>query len=475
MRYSALAFLIGISITQYWPHLPTSVLLNCILIIGVVLLVVAKCWRLSMVACFAWALLGWAWLFISITPVFTWQLPTEWIGQTCLAHGEIVSEPIIIGQRQKFILAIDRLQCGNQQTDFTKAKRILLSWYSTPKKARVTRTSYWQLKIRIKPGWGNVNPGGFDTEKWLLTQRVRYVGYVVNSTENQQHRAASQAVIIQKISQWRMRIQAYLEGILSDFPSRNLLLAMLVGKRTQLSPKTWAILQATGTSHLMAISGLHVGMVATLVGFIVLRVWRCNGRMCLLIPAPLVGYTAALIAAVFYSGLAGFALPTQRALIMFAVFVIALLYRRRFPLLYGFNLALWCILLHDPLVTFTIGFWLSFAAIAAIVYGVSGYQHPIRIWRLTRAQWVISLLLAPLTLWFFSQVSLIGLFANAVAIPWIGFVVLPMGFCGLILSNLLPALGQACLHLSATLLTYLWHYLTWLSHITVQLRWDQMR
>ncbi len=240
---------------------------------------------------------------------------------------------------------------------------------------------------------------------------------------------------------------------------------MLVGERAQLSPTTWQVLQATGTSHLMAISGLHIGMIATLVGFVALRLWRCGGSLCLVAPAPLVGYSAGLIAAVFYSGLAGFTLPTQRALMMFSVLVMAFICRRRWSLLQGLYIALWCVLLFDPLVTLTIGFWLSFTAVAAISYAVAGYRSPSRLWQLTRAQLAVSVLLGPLTLWFFSQLSLVSLLANAIAIPWIGWVVLPIGFCGLIISSLSPALGQWCLHVSATLLHYLWQYLTWLSYI----------
>ncbi len=218
----ALAFLIGISMTQSWSILPTSMVITCVAIVAALLLIIACYWRLSIMAYVAWIMLGWAWLFSNATPILAWHLPSPFIGQTCLTYGEIVSEPITIGHRQRFIMALHSLQCGQQHMTFDQPKRVLLNWYSMPKQVRVMRTDHWRLTIKLKPGWGKANPGSFDSEKWLLTQRVHYVGYVINSIDNQQQVGSNQHVIRQHISQWRIDIQQYLRNALSTSPGRQL-------------------------------------------------------------------------------------------------------------------------------------------------------------------------------------------------------------------------------------------------------------
>ena len=464
MRYSALAFLFGASLTQYWVHLPAKWILLGIGLCGVVGLILALYTHKRFIAYFAFVLLGWVWLFWSAGSVLQQHFPENWIGKTVLIQGRIISEPVRMKAREKFIVAVNQLIYQQQTITLQQPQRVLLNWYRAPEQLSPEYGSHWQLSVRLKKGWGHANPGSFDFEKRLLSQKISYVGYVVNTANNQQK---MQPAFWKKLSVLRILLQNKLQMALGADQASQLLLAMLVGQRSNLSPATWQLLQATGTSHLMAISGLHVGMIAGIVGLIAFRLWRFSARLCLLLPAPFAAALFSLLAATGYSALSGFALPTIRALLMLVFFIMALLYQRRFMPWQAFSFALWGILLFAPLSILTVGFWLSFAAVASIVYAFKGYEKKSKIRQILRIQWVISLLLAPLTLWFFSSVSLVGFVANLVAIPWVGFIVLPLGFLGFALLFVSPMWGAFCLRWASMLLHYLYQYLSWLSHFSL--------
>ncbi|MCD6055672.1 MAG: internalization-related competence protein ComEC/Rec2 [Gammaproteobacteria bacterium] len=462
MFTNGLAFLLGASLTGYWQNLPAYPWLLGTGGAGLLLLSLGVIGHKPVLNCLACLMVGWAWLFINVYPVMQSPLPDAWLGKTVIVTGKIDSVPLELPEQARFIFLMDSIHLKSPQKTIHLKKRLLLNWYFPAEHIKLEYGTHWQLAVRLKPGRGSANPGSVDFEKTLITKHSRYVGYVVNIQDN--HRL-SIVNPFTKLIHWRQNLAERIKETLTNSQSSALLLAMLIGERAQLSPETWKVLQATGTSHLMAISGLHVGMVAAFMGFIISHLWRFSARACLMIPAPIAGWIAALLLAGLYSLFSGFALPTQRAMIMLLVMVLGIISRRRFMTAQALSLALWCLLLWDPLTVLTTGFWLSFGAVAAIMYGTA-YRKPVSFyWRVIRTQWAVTLLLAPLTLWFFSQVSLIGLLANSIAIPWVGFIVLPLAFIGLGLLSILPGIGESCLYLSRALLETLFEGLTWLSHL----------
>ena len=224
-----------------------------------------------------------------------------------------------------------------------------------------------------------------------------------------------------------------------------LVTALAVGIRSDMRAADWEVLVRTGTIHLVAISGLHIGMVAGLVMFLGGRVWRFAGALPLKLPAPQAGVAAGLLAGIVYALLAGMTIPTQRAVCMLAAVAAALFFSRRAFAAETWVLALAVVLAFDPLAPLAAGFWLSFGAVAVLVLGVARARrsgdaesklahralHTFGAW-----SWIQLLLfigMAPLLLALFHRVSLAAPLANLAAIPVIGMGAVPAALAGLAL------------------------------------------
>jgi ComEC/Rec2-related protein len=237
-------------------------------------------------------------------------------------------------------------------------------------------------------------------------------------------------------------------------PASVLLPGLILGDRGQMRTAHWETLRRTGTTHLMAISGLHVGLVAGLAFWVAATAWRATGRLMLWWPAPYAGATAALCAAAAYALMAGLSVATQRALIM-----------RSLPPGRSLAVALWLILLLDPMTVLEPGFWLSFLGAGSILFALATAPGPRR-WRLwLRVQLMLGLVLAPATLAYFGQVSLLSPLANLLAIPVVGVVVVPTALvASLVLVWGDPwGAGSLLLELAAWVLNHLWPILEWLA------------
>jgi competence protein ComEC len=237
-------------------------------------------------------------------------------------------------------------------------------------------------------------------------------------------------------------------------------MALALGHRSGIAPDDWDVLRATGTTHLVAISGLHIGIVA-LIGFQCGRmVWGLAGPLRRLGPRPIAQAWIGLAAAAAYAALAGFALPTVRALLMLAVALATIVLRRRARPLEGLATAAAAVLLFDPLAPLGASFWLSFGAVAAILYLATGRVAPIgRAQRWIALQLGITVALTPLLLGFFGQASLVAPIANLVAIPWISLVIVPLTLAGTALATIWPDCGQVLFALAEIALMPLWRFL----------------
>jgi competence protein ComEC len=195
--------------------------------------------------------------------------------------------------------------------------------------------------------------------------------------------------------------------------------------------------------------------------------WRRSTRLTLLFPAKHAGASAALITAFIYSALAGFSLPTQRACIMLSVGIMVLLSKRKINIWHSWSLALLLVLIINPLSIVTESFCLSFSTIALIIYGMQGRlcMHGIW-WKWGRVQWVIGIGLMPLSLYLFQECSLISFVANTLAIPWLGFLILPFCFLSSMLIGIFPACSVLLLMIANKNLGLLWSILSSLSHLS---------
>lgn len=270
----------------------------------------------------------------------------------------------------------------------------------------------WKMTAKLRSPRGFLNPGGFDYERWLFREGIGATGYVRELGEQQVSRSAM-------LDRFRQQLSVRLAAL--DAPAGELLAALAIGERSNIAPAQWNLLRDTGTAHLVAISGLHIGLVAGLGWWLAGAFRRPNPWR--LLPG--------MMLATGYAVLAGFSLPVQRALIMLGVIVLYRLFRRRLHWSQGVGLAMLLVLLHDPLAPLDTGFWLSFGAIAAILLLMANRRERSRLWATSRVQVGLSILLAPLLLGTFGILPLVSIPANLLAVPVFTFVVVPAVLVGL--------------------------------------------
>ncbi|HKL50304.1 MAG TPA: DNA internalization-related competence protein ComEC/Rec2 [Wenzhouxiangellaceae bacterium] len=311
--------------------------------------------------------------------------------------------------------------------------RILLSWYRPLEWFRPGET--WRLSVTLTPPHGRVNPGLFDYHRYLVARGIGALGRIQSAA------LESGSGPLAAPDRFRQRLANWLQAETVSLDAAALHRALTVGDRTAMSPELAERLRRTGTAHLLSISGLHVGMVAGLAGL-----------LAGLLATPLIRFRgvpdrkrvmllAGLVAAFGYALLAGFSLPTVRALVMLLAGFGAMLWRRGIQPGRALLTALAAVLLIDPMAPLAIGFWLSFAAVAVLIWAFSGRSRGTGWLRgLITAQVVIAIGLLPLNIGIFQQWAPTALVANLVAIPLVGLWILPCLLAALALFALgLPA------------------------------------
>ena len=324
----------------------------------------------------------------------------------------------------------------------------------------------WQMTLRLKAPHGARNPHGFDYELWLWEQGVQATGYV---------RAGSKDVApvflgstwLAPIALARQSVRDAILARVQDRQQAGLIAALVVGDQAAIDRADWDVFRATGVAHLVSISGLHITMFAWGATLLAGWGWRRSGRLCRWLPAPTAALVLGVLVAVAYSAFAGWGVPAQRTCLMLAAVASLRLSGARWPWPWVWMLACALVVALDPWALLQPGFWLSFVAVGVLFATDLGatqanstwatgtfdskmaQTHPVASFQpsrpgLTHAmsralasmranwreQWVITLALAPLTLLLFGQMSVVGLLANALAIPWVTLVITPLAMLG---------------------------------------------
>ena len=303
----------------------------------------------------------------------------------------------------------------------------------------------WQMTVRLKAPHGGSNPHGFDYELWLWEQGLHATGYV---------RAGAKDATPQRLAQtWAHPVEALRQRVrdaiferVKDRKLAGVIAALVVGDQNAIERADWDIFRATGVAHLMSISGLHVTMFAWGAALLIGWAWRRSQRLCLAFPAPNAALIGGVLLAAAYATFSGGGVPAQRTILMLATVGLLRLSGRRWPWPHVWMLACAVVVAWDPWALMQAGFWLSFVAVGvlfatdnganyAYATRANGINDRLNRWISTlggsfREQWVITLALTPLTLLLFGQVSVVGLVANALAIPWVTLVVTPLAMLG---------------------------------------------
>lgn len=423
-----LAFLSGILLVQQLAHLPTMPwLILCAIGAGLM-----AYWRQRIMVTLCLGVL-WAALFASLQ--LADRLPAAMAGDVVTVTGRIADLPEISDNSTRFALNV---------TEAAPAipSKLRLSWYfagdlDKAKATAIKAGQLWTLAVKLKPPHGQLNPGGFDYERWLLSAGIGATGTVRPYPAPVLRQPAP---LWMPIAVWRQSINDRLSRLDIQAESIALLKALTIGYGNDLQQAQWDIFRQTGTTHLVVISGSHIGLIAGFVYFLVARCWAWTGYLAW--SPQRVAAVAALVAGIFYAGMAGFSVPTQRAVVMLAVVMLAIIWQRHVQPFHTLALALLAVLLYDPLAVLLPGFWLSFAAVAVIAYAVSGrLGKPHYLLEALKINWVTSLGLAPLLLFFFQQVSLCAPLANLFAVPVISFVLVPLALAATLLLYVYPPLA----------------------------------
>ncbi len=392
------------------------------------------------------------------------RLPEAWEGRDVLVVGWVDSLPSATqgmfgapGWRFEFELEQAGAGASRQDPALLLPRRLALAWYAQGDDASAPSLragERWQLLVRLKRPHGLMNPHAFDFEFSMFERGLRASG-VVRPAGGQRLAPAPWW----SLDALRSDLREALWRRVQNQAHAGILAALSLGDQSAIAPADWALFRLTGVSHLLSVSGLHVTMFAWGAQYLVAWGWRRSACLCLRWPAPNIARWAGVLAALAYALFAGWGVPAQRTVWM--LFTLALLrslgLRWPWPLCLAVSACV--VTLIDPWAVGQAGFWLSFAAVALLM--ASEYQQeqamawPDRLKSGLRSQWVASCGLAPLSLLFFQQISVIGLLANLLAIPLVSFVITPLALAG----AALPALWL----LADSALELLMAYLHWLA------------
>ncbi len=421
MIASALSLLAGILLVQQLPSLPEN---QWLILGGIVAGIMAwlRYWRVL------FFVIGLLWAIVFAMARLADRLPANLEAVDIPVTGIIASLP----EQDERHISFDFVVTASAQTLPSKLK---LSWYYPDQPIKAGE--HWSFTVKLKRPHGSFNANGFDYERLLFTQGIGATGYI---------RPQPKPVLLGRdsawfnVGVWRQTITDKLSTLLTNSPSLGLIKALTIGDGSLITQAQWEVFRRTGTTHLVVISGSHIGLIAGLVYFLTLKLWAWTG---VLTRSPQqVAAVVALLVGIFYSALAGFSVPTQRSVIMLAVAMLAIVTQRNTRPFHILATALLAVLIMSPLAVLSSGFWLSFIAVSLIIYTVSGRLGTLNIiWETLKLNGVMSLGLAPLTLLFFQQFSIISSVANLFATPIISFLVVPLALLAVALMFIAPTLA----------------------------------
>ncbi len=366
-------------------------------------------------------------------------------GKTFILQGYIDELPRVSDKGISFGFQVTHWQSSyallKTDQDVSFPERIYLFYPLKNQQKNFMPGQYWSLKAQLKSARGLKNPHGFDLEQWMFIQNLGAQGNIQAGSErvlDATHRSFKTTIEL-----WRYKIrQKIQESLGKNAPYAGVISALVVGDQQMISPQDWKVFAQTGIGHLISISGLHVTMLAGIGASLSLLIMK-RTRLIYLQPAPYIAAFFGFLTAFLYTWLAGFQIPAQRTMMMVGVTSLGLYLGR---ILHAFDIWFWAlffVLACNPWAIYSPGFWLSFGAVAAILFAMPKEKNSAididllfiqklrtSLGQATRVQAVVTIALIPLTLYWFYQISIISPIANAIAIPVISFLVTPFAILG---------------------------------------------
>ena len=431
-------FVAGCGLVVLLPQLPTAA---AVVVVSCALATSAALFRSPVLLAFA---LGFAYCWGHARLRLDDRLDPALEGQTLNLQGTVVSVPQGTPELLRFRFApVPGARLPNT---------LELTWYDAT--FRPLAAERLELEVRLRRPRGFANPGGSDNDARMLREGIGASGYVraAKSKGRDRHNAWSHPVLVA-----RGAVYAAIRDALGDRPASGIVAGLSVGLQDAMSREQWQQLARTGTSHLMAISGLHIAMVAAIAAWLGASVQRWRQRRGAAGARRDVAVLTGAVTAAIYSALAGWSVPTQRTMVMIALAAFALRARRQGGLADGLAACAGAVLLFDPLALLAPGFWLSFGAVAAILFTTAGYlRRPGAIRGYLEVQLAVTLGLVPALIGSFGKLSLVSAVVNLLAIPLYTLVIVPAVLVATACALTWPALGAALLNGVAWLIDATW-------------------
>ncbi|RUR32412.1 DNA internalization-related competence protein ComEC/Rec2 [Vreelandella andesensis] len=420
---AALAVLIGALGAQLsGPEAYLQVLLPGVLIVVLLLAVFRRRFLI-------WLFIS-GWVFIGVQQEWGHRLPTGLSGKDVTLQARIINVQTDAGS-SRLRLAVESCLSPTNLPSCGALRSVRVSAYDDQ---RYRVGERWQMTLRLRPPGGFSNPDTFNFQQWLWREGIHATGYVRQEPKPERLSVATPTL--------RQKAIEMLSNQPLQEKTQRWLAALTLGDSEQLTQDDWTLLNATGTTHLVVISGLHVGLVASFVlllaRFTARLVTPTNWRLRAW-PWWLAG-----AAAVGYAMLAGLAPPAMRAMIMTLLGLWVLSGRHAPGAWQAWWLALGIVLVIDPLALWRPGLWLSFIAVGWLIIIWQGRPRPKGLkgwcWALLRSQLLIAPLMAAAVLVAFGRVAPAAPLVNLVAVPWVSSVMVPSALLGWVLSPL-PGIG----------------------------------
>jgi competence protein ComEC len=376
-----------------------------------------------------------------------YNMPTASILRQAELEGYIHSIPSQNAHKTQFQFLLEKLNGRPAKTN------LLLSCYQHCPRFHVGQ--HLRLKANLKRPRNFLNPGAFDYVAYLAARHVQWQGTIYPQSIQPLNS-------IQKhyfLSQLREHYDKVLTQLDSDEKTLGIIEALSIGLTHHIDKTQWDLFRRTGTTHLIDISGEHIALVAGFFYFLFSVLWKTSTRCCLYLPAPKIASAAAIVLSFCYALISGFAVPTQRAFITCSLFFGRHFAKQRITAWQAWRYALLLVLLLEPHSVFMLGFYFSFIAVSLLILTsqrVQGAHYR----QLLALQLACLIGLLPLSLYWFSYASINGFFANLIAIPWVGALIVPLTLIVVLLSPYVVIPGS--IYLLKLLIYSLLTFLQWI-------------